>query len=514
MKESFGKSLFEKLEFLDVPHAKCDEIQDWGFGIYIKTMQEVEESDYADCLDKLQKAGFKKIAQTPEDIRYLIPNAIYEKEKQIVTVTYNGYWKRIHISTYVDGDAEERQKRELFAALETKQIFDGAMNDFGAGNQVMVMDNITKVEYLEYLIKLDTAGFVKYAENTCGSQDAVYCTVYAKGKIVLTTTFVVRTKKLYVSSCYNLPLSDHLILKEQSVGRNVKDAKTKLHMLEMKVSGNSFVFQLKNGNFIVSDGGTKEEVLYLLDYLEKLTVSGKRPIIEAWFLSHAHIDHGGVLRAIAENPELAKRIYVEGVYYNEPNDVVQNLEPNIRAEILYIKKAVSVMETPKGETTKLYRPQTGQRYYFDDITVDILCAQEQIKLKDLSGDFNDSGTWCLFNIEGQKCLLGGDGDRGAMEFMMEAYDKEDMEFDVFTLLHHGHNTKDKFTDFCDVKTVLVTSNGRLPDYRETQNQHLKDVSKEWISWGDGTKILTFPYKVGSYVSLPNKEWIYHKEMNV
>jgi hypothetical protein len=81
------------------------------------------------------------------------------------------------------------------------------------------------------------------------------------------------------------------------------------------------------------------------------------------------------------------------------------------------------------------------------------------------------------------------------------------------LQHHGFNTRDEFTDFCTVKTVLATIKGDwkitpLMKKRE-MNDYLKTKSEEWLVWGDGTKILTFPYAVGSYETLPNFEWIYH-----
>ena len=31
-------------------------------------------------------------------------------------------------------------------------------------------------------------------------------------------------------------------------------------------------------------------------------------------------------------------------------------------------------------------------------------------------------------------------------------------------------------------------------------------------WGDGTKVLTFPYEVGSYESVAKRAWIYNKGM--
>ena len=60
-----------------------------------------------------------------------------------------------------------------------------------------------------------------------------------------------------------------------------------------------------------------------------------------------------------------------------------------------------------------------------------------------------------------------------------------------------------------MKSVLVTAKDRTPRRREEQNAYLKERVQEWIFWGDGTKVFTFPYAVGNYETVPNFEWKYH-----
>ena len=87
---------------------------------------------------------------------------------------------------------------------------------------------------------------------------------------------------------------------------------------------------------------------------------------------------------------------------------------------------------------------------------------------------------------------------------------EYLDVDIFTLPHHGHNTRNDFTDYTKVKTVLVTARDKTPKRREEQNVYLKERVQEWYLWGDGTKVLTFPYEVGSCETLPNFEWKYNE----
>ena len=130
--------------------------------------------------------------------------------------------------------------------------------------------------------------------------------------------------------------------------------------------------------------------------------------------------------------------------------------------------------------------------------------------EEYSGDFNDSSTWCLFNMEGQKCLIGGDGCEGSMELIMRTYDREFMKMDVFAVLHHGWNTRNDFTDHCACKTVLHTKKGGYQPQRVAVNEYLRAHSEEWLEWEDGVKVLEFPYAVGTAKCLPRRNWIYHE----
>ena len=158
----------------------------------------------------------------------------------------------------------------------------------------------------------------------------------------------------------------------------------------------------------------------------------------------------------------------------------------------------------------MYRPQTGQRYYFNDITMDILLAQEQVPYEQYKSDLNISSTVCMFTIEGQKCFFSGDIHKEGLNFIKKNYSQEYLTLDLFTLNHHGFNTSVSFSDYIKVKTLLLTLQNQLPVRKIRQTKYFMSTVEESINWGDGTKILTFPYKVGSYETLPCNEWIYHK----
>ena len=198
---------------------------------------------------------------------------------------------------------------------------------------------------------------------------------------------------------------------------------------------------------------------------------------------------------------------VEGFYYNEPNDNVIGICPGTLSNIIYLKQAAGFCRTSKGEAPKIYRPQTGQRYYFNDIMIDIVFTQEQILPETYFGDINEASTWCMVTIEEQKILMTGDADKGAMKNVMRTYSSEYLSVDILTSFHHSVNTWNTYTDYAPVETILVTRYGMNMNY--DSNHYLQKNVDEILSYVDGTKVLTFPYEKGTAISLPNLKWEYH-----
>jgi len=379
--------------------------------------------------------------------------------------------------------------------------------DNGDANFVKEYRGAVEKDYLEYLAALQNEGFVKYSDNGDGVGGTVFTATYTKGLWQVTVQYLAKSEKLFLSVCYGKELSPRMIPDFANQGNVIPGAKTRLHMMELWWFGNSFVLQLKNGHFIVSDGGRRTNALYLLDYLEELAPQGEKPVIEAWLISHAHGDHVGALCEM--NQERAERIFVEGVYYSIAGDEMYKKAQGTRTDTANMLCAVKRLKKENGEPTSFYRPHTGEKYYFHDVVIEVVHAQDQLLFDVATRDINESSTWFMIRAEGQKCLLTGDGERGCMLALMENYTREYLDMELMTLMHHGFNTMDEFTDYCKVKTLLMTVHSDTPVRQANENNYLRSCVEESLAWGDGTKIITFPYSVGSFESLPPKKWIYN-----
>ena len=501
------KGLLTDIPNVEETNAMTSEMEDWGAETWKYTIDNLTLDGYRAYIDKFRNFGYIISAENAAGLRNYFYNVVMKKDNRTLRMSYYTKLSRLtasvsYIAYQVRYDAEKVYEGVPMTGLDS----DVDASDYGADNYVKHFENKSQMDYNAYLSVLKDNGYSRFSESSVGTENKVYNAVYTKGEQVLTVTYIQKQETLYLSATYNLPLSEHLNYNASYIAENTPGAVTKLHMLKLKNFGNSFIIELKNGHFIVSDGGMNGEMESFIQYIKSLVPAGEKPVIEAWFISHAHVDHAGLLRVMAQSEKWRDEVYVEGIYYNEPNELVQALDPGTVADVALIRRAAECLKTESGTHPQLYRTQTGQVYYFNDISVGVVAAQEQIPFENYSGDFNDSSTWLMLNVGNQKCLLGGDGDLGGMKFIMNSYDADYLDLDVFTLLHHGYNTWDNFTNFIKrIDTVLVTDAvGKDSIYSTNGNANLRNKSKEWIAWGDGTKILSFPYTVGSYRSLPSE----------
>lgn len=399
----------------------------------------------------------------------------------------------------------EYTEQELFAdipAMTAEGTTIGEAVDYGNKDYIITVEGTKESDYTEYVSLLEQEGFEKYAENSL--DNAVFNTTLTKDKKTVVVIHLKNLSRTYISVCEGRELSAHLKYDDSYTEGNVEGAKTKMHMVELYYFGGSYIIQLKNGHFVVTDGGTDYDTPYLIDYLESLTPDGGKPIIEAWIISHPHYDHMGVLRNIGDYVD---RILVEGVYYCELSKTTMAMETGVSTENTYVKAAANALRTTDGKSSKIYRMQTGQRYYFNDITMDVLFTQEQLLAADYDDGINETSTWCMFTIDGETILNGADAGAGGMKAIMSMYSQEYLTIDMFVALHHGHNSRSDFGEYITIKDAVLYSERSLPG--GSANVKMVESTPEYFVYGDGTKIFTFPYESGTTESLENNTWKYN-----
>lgn len=375
-------------------------------------------------------------------------------------------------------------------------------------------------EYKTYLNKLEQEGFTKYTDNgENGLEGYVYKAHYQKEEMLVTVTHLVKQNRTKITVNAKGQVADNLIYSADYAKENKEGAKTTLYFPELYNVGASFFLQLKNGHFIVNDGGTSAELKYLLDDMQALVPEGEKPVVDAWFISHCHVDHVGVFRTFMDEQDLFDRVYVENVYFNEMSNEAadfHNKYDKVKEGLGYVRGVPNLMKSTKGKAPQIYQPSMGDRFYFSDITIDVVFSQDMLTYDEWL-NINATSLWLMYSIDGQKVLFPADGIWPAQQFVMKTYDSSYLNLDVWFTPHHGQDIFDQFTDYAErIGTVLHTDTHTNSDYKTdrdgvkvAQSIHLHEVSDEAYSFGQGTVVLQFPYKAGEAKILPLRDWIYH-----
>lgn len=394
------------------------------------------------------------------------------------------------------------------------------VEEAGEENYQIHADSTTLEDYKGYLTLLEEEGFEKYVDNgEEGLEGYVYTSHYQKENLLVVVTHCVKTGRTTITAALDQKLPETLIYKEEYVANNIEGMKTTMTMNELYESGSSFIFQLKNGHFIINDGGREADLPYILDYLDELAPDGEKPVVDAWIVSHTHIDHMGVFITFTDKPEYAKRLSVEAIYYTAPSAAAfenQGTADSVNAMDFYVNSMKGLLKTTEGEKTPIYRMRTGERYFFNDITMDVVYSVDVISYTGWK-TWNATSTVLMYTIEGQKVFITADTDYECQMVLLDIYDDEYFNLDVYQTPHHGGNVYNEFTRHITTKTVLLPSplverTSQTLLSRVLQNEYLSSRSQETTSWGDGGVRLTFPYEVGTYEKLPRIEWIYNDDL--
>ena len=268
------------------------------------------------------------------------------------------------------------------------------------------------------------------------------------------------------------------------------NAETKIHQLPSRTplsTGGmekmmSYIIQTREGKIIVIDGGCPTNNLdgnYLFAYLQKITGKAK-PHVDAWFFTHAHLDHFGAFLSVAASH--SKEITVDAIYHRFPT--MEEAEKYLYKFDLttyqkYLDKINShtaKLKTATGEATPLisvnsrHSGKCNSAFDFDEVHIDILLTVEDVYwgADNISGKYtgnletngkvynmtvaemlcyNMNETSIVFRatFSGKSVIFLGDGTT-ATEIMLKYYhniNKTDsskyfnLKTDIVQISHHG-----------------------------------------------------------------------------
>ncbi len=305
-----------------------------------------------------------------------------------------------------------------------------SFTDAGEGGTLIRSSETTAEEFKAYGQALANDGFTLLSEHTAG--DNIFFTYY-KEKQTVTCNYhpTNHTADVIVDNEKNRPTS---------AAENQYETITATLFTQMSLTyitenaGMGYVMRLADGRFIVIDGGTNsyDEYKHLYEIIltqhQETGKSGK-PVIAAWFLTHAHGDHYGNFQKFAQT-YCPQYVTIESAVWNmgtsESNPSLQSIAAGIRS---FFKNYLS--------KTKVYFARTGQRYHLANVTVDVLFTPDDMNIGNA-----ENNSSCYFKItetvSGQTIMITGDSESAAAAYMVNRYSAGGLESDIMQQAHHGY----------------------------------------------------------------------------
>ena len=347
----------------------------------------------------------------------------------------------------------------------------------GEGNFEVSIRGTTKAEVDSYVAKMKEKGFTLYTENQIG--DNLFATYTAKKDGTETAAHTMfypydGTFKIVYGVRGYLPETEAQAYPENAV---VTPSITQLGREQVYngwnaeakrvdgAPGMGYIIQLADGRYIIIDGGpadgqvtllekndgewsegekkTTEDAKRLYDYLvEHNPNKDEKPVIAAWFITHAHGDHTGLACQFLETYKDNVRVELAG--YNFPdlyNTAVLDGGGASMANNTSLFK-IKLNAFPAAERAKHWVFHSGQKIYFPGCEIEILYTQEDYFPNAFS---TGNHTSCVFRItmegaSGEKTvfMVMGDAEKTLCQEIMDTYGAA-LKCDILQLTHHGFN---------------------------------------------------------------------------
>jgi beta-lactamase superfamily II metal-dependent hydrolase len=345
---------------------------------------------------------------------------------------------------------------EMLAALP---VFDGAaFTGFSysdlSGEQV-ILEDATADEYNAYIAKLEASGYKKYTSNDMSGN--LFTTLYNSE-----TTLNVGFYKPY-KECRIImePFSEKTLIGLESDNKYTAVTTSQITMLgceykessgSYKGNGLSLLFRLADGSFVIVDGGHTTNSSYwannLINAIEEQAkdyATGKNIRIAAWFVSHAHGDHMGMLRK--EASKFASKFTVERVIANLMSEEElaksfasshgSNFGSGDGTSTNYVRQAAKTLGA------EMISCHTGQRFYFGDTVFEILYTVDDF-VPSITNALNTSTILVRAITTDAKgntstMMVMGDVTGPAMAKCNKLYGT-DLKCEIVQVAHHGYST--------------------------------------------------------------------------
>lgn len=329
-------------------------------------------------------------------------------------------------------------------------------------------ENATREAWREYVQLLKAEGFVPYFENKITDNEFATLTNDAYTVHTYYTAYSGTVRVIVEEKGELLPTEPEELderLCEASVTQLAlnygKDPKDVQKSLAENDGGMSYIITLEDSTFIIIDGGVAliegNRLKNVEHLMQKLKYLNKRPdgriIINAWYITHAHIDHFWTYECFSKT--YGKKVTLGKVIYNIPSsEVLGNMLRQDTPFPIWSSdgRAARASADNFSPDVKIYKPHSGQVFYIKNVKFETLYTYEDLYPNRMEVNCNDSSMTSRMTLSGQTVIWSGDvytantfiKHEPPLEFcgceVMVAMYGDYLKSDIVQMPHHGYAT--------------------------------------------------------------------------
>ena len=324
------------------------------------------------------------------------------------------------------------------------------ISEFTEGYYRIYFNHVTPEGWASYKDLVKKSGYTVYQENSItNGRYTSYEGTYMGTNTVLHMYYVGYQKALHVLVCEKSNFIQYATAPTELPAVTTPS----LTLMDMdyekqgaKDNGMGLIYTLKDGSYVIYDGGysydTEKLYNYLKDNNKYKDANGAETIyIRAWVLTHPHLDHYGNFTAFAD--QYARLVKLDNVVYQfdyegamNPNQTAGGTSGSVELKkvFTYVKSA-----TLKFVGAKTLTPLAGQTLYFGDLKMEILATSEML-YPNVTTNGNDHSLISRVTLAGNTFLITGDTASSTMHMntIVKVYGSY-LESDFMTAPHHGLN---------------------------------------------------------------------------
>ena len=321
-------------------------------------------------------------------------------------------------------------------------------------NQV-ILEDVTAEEYATYVSEFESAGFKKYTSNDISGN--LFTTLYNSEQTINVGYYEAYGECRVIVE----PFEKKTLIGLASDNNRPTVTTTQITMLgcefkessgSYKGNGLSLLYRLSDGSFVIVDGGHDTNSSYwatnLINAIKEQAkdyASGKDIRIAAWFISHAHGDHMGMLKQEAAN--FGKQFTVERVItcLMSSKEIEKSLASSYSENFGggEAKTTNNVRNAAKNAGAEFITCHTGQQFFFGDTVFEILYTVENFAPSTVNA-LNTSSILVRSTTtdaagNATSVMVMGDITGPAMAICNKLYGN-DLACQIVQVAHHGYQT--------------------------------------------------------------------------